>query len=485
MITMGQEATTEDRRRALYAVCLGMLMILLDTTIVAVALPSIMVDLSFSGSSLTWMLNIYTLPFGGFLMLSGRLGDLYGARRVFLSGLVVFTLASVACGISTGQALLLIARAMQGLGSAMVTAVSLSLITEMFPQADERARAMGIYGFVCAAGGAVGVLLGGVLVKALSWHWIFLVNLPIGLAVYALGTLHIPQDRPSSESRPLDIPGAVAMTSSLTMLVYALVYAGQIGWNSMEIRGLLAGALVLLFLFIYIEMSTRQPLIPLRLFSLRSLVMANLIGLLWAAGEAAWFVIGALYLQRVLGYDPLRVGLSFLPATAVIAAFSAGLTAKVVLRFGIPRPLCAGFLLMTVGLSLFARAPIAANYVIDVLPGMMLLALGSGIVSTPMMLAAMNDVDTGESGLASGLFNTFFMFGSVVGLAVLASLGATSNHDLISSSVETLAAINGGYHIAFLAGALFTGIAAVGSALAPLRTRAAPAHTNPSPSTSS
>lgn len=462
---MSNELSACRRSLVLYLLCLGVLMVVLDTTIVAVALPSIMDDLRLSGTSLTWMVNAYTLSFGGFLLLSGRLGDLYGARRLFLIGITLFMLASLACGLAHRQTLLLIARAVQGLGSAMVTAVSLSLITNLFSKPDERARAMGTYGFVCAAGGSVGELLGGFLTHSLSWHWIFLVNLPIGIVVYMFSILLIPRDAPARGTRQLDVAGAVTITAALSLLVYALINSNEAGWRSIQTEGVLSVVTVLLVLFISIEIRVQEPLVPLRLFQLRNLATANLLGILWGAGAVAWSVIFALYLQRVLGYDPLRVGLAFLPATVIMALFSVGLSAKLVMRFGTRGPLWIGLLLFAMGLALFAHAPLGGTFTVNVLPGMLLLGLGGGMASTPLLLAAMSDIESEESGLASGVFNTSFMMGSAVGLAVLASLADARTGNLVQSGAKAVVALNAGYHCAFLVGALLTGIAAVLGAL--------------------
>jgi EmrB/QacA subfamily drug resistance transporter len=450
---------------ALYVLCLGVLMIVLDTTIVTVALPSIQADLGFSGTSLVWVLNAYLLTFGGFLLLGGRLGDLYGQRRLFLLGLIVFTLASLACGLSAAQAPLVIARAVQGVGGAVVTAVALSLIMNLFTDGAERAKAMGIYAFVCAAGGSIGEVLGGLLTNALSWHWIFLVNLPIGMAVYWLCVTLLPRDRPATGPRRLDIAGAVTVTTGLMLAVYAIVDGNRAGWMSVQTTSLLGAAVVLLMVFLGIEAHVREPLMPLRLFRLRNVAAANVVSVLWAAGMFTWFVIAALYMQHVLGYDPLQVGLAFLPADLVMAVFSAGLSARVVVRFGIRRPLWIGLLLGAAGLALFARAPPAGTFIVDVLPGMMLLGLGAGMAFNPVLLAAMSDVDSSESGLASGVVNTSFMMGGALGLAALASLADARTAELQRSGSEALAAINGGYQLAFLLGAVLTAAAAVLAAL--------------------
>ncbi|WOB71050.1 MFS transporter [Achromobacter xylosoxidans] len=448
---------------ALMVLCLGVLMIVLDTTIVNVALPSIREDLHFTETSLVWVVNAYMLTFGGFLLLGGRLGDLLGHRRMFLAGLVLFTLASLACGLARGQGLLIAARAAQGLGGAVVSAVSLSLIMNLFTEAGERARAMGVYGFVCAGGGSLGVLLGGLLTSKLSWHWIFLVNIPIGVAVYALCLRLLPAARGAAGGGRLDVAGALTVTASLMLAVYAVVNGNEAGWTSAQSLGLLGAAALLMALFLAIEARVAEPLMPLALFRLRNVATANVVGVLWAAGMFAWFFVSALYMQLVLGYDAMQVGLAFLPANLIMAAFSLGLSAKLVMRFGIRGPLATGLLMAALGLALFARAPVDGHFAADVLPGMLLLGLGAGIAFNPMLLAAMSDVEPSQSGLASGVVNTAFMMGGALGLAVLASLAAARTAALAAAGAAPVAALAGGYRATFLAGAV---IAAVAAALA-------------------
>ncbi len=453
----------DSRRRwwALYVLCAGVLMIVLDTTIVNVALPSIQEDLRFTETSLVWVVNAYMLTFGGFLLLGGRLGDLYGHRRLFLIGLTLFTVASLACGLSNSEALLVTARGAQGLGGAVLTAVALSLIMDLFTEPAERAKAMGIYGFVCAGGGSIGVLLGGSLTSAFNWHWIFLVNLPIGVAVFALCMALLPDGRGPASGARLDVAGAVTVTASLMLAVYAIVNGNQAGWLSAPTLGLIAAAVTLLALFLGIEARARAPLMPLGLFRLRNVATANVVGVLWAAGMFAWFFISALYLQRVLGYSAMQVGLAFLPANLIMGAFSLGLSARIVLRFGLRRPLAFGLMLAAVGLALFARAPVNGSFVVDVLPGMILLGLGAGIAFNPMLLAAMSDVSPSESGLASGVVNTSFMMGGALGLAVLASLAAVRTNTLLAAAADSVVALNGGYQVSFLVGAAFAAAAAL------------------------
>ena len=451
----------QKRWLALMVLCLGVLMIVLDTTIVNVALPSIRVDLGFSETSLVWVVNAYMVTFGGFLLLGGRLGDLYGHRKLFLIGITLFTLASAACGMANTQTLLIAARAIQGLGGAVVSAVSLSLIMNLFTEPGERAKAMGVYGFVCAGGGSIGVLLGGLLTNALSWHWIFLVNLPIGVAVYALCVSLLANDRGHAHGESLDVAGAVTVTTALMLAVYSIVNGNEAGWMSMQTTGQLGAAVALLAIFLGIEARVRDPLMPLGLFKLRNVATSNVVGMLWAASMFAWFFISALYMQLVLRYSPLQVGLAFLPANLIMAAFSLGLSARIVMRFGIKLPLATGLLFAATGLALFALAPIHGNFVMHVFPGMLLLGIGAGMALNPVLLAAMSDVTQSESGLASGMVNTSFMMGGALGLAVLASVAAARTESLLGAEAAPPAALTGGYQLAFLIGAIFAASAAL------------------------
>jgi EmrB/QacA subfamily drug resistance transporter len=454
--------TMDSRTRwyALIVLCLASLMIVLDTTIVNVALPSIRTDLGFSQTSLAWVVNAYLLTFGGFLLLGGRLGDLYGHRRLFLSGIAVFTLASLCCGVAGSQVFLVAARAVQGVGGAIASAVSLSLMMNLFTEPAERAKAMGVFGFVASGGGSIGVLLGGILTGSLNWHWIFLVNLPIGIAVVALALRLLPGGRGRPDAGRLDVAGAITVTASLMLAVYAIVNGNQNGWTSLETLGILGGGAALLVLFLLIESRVASPLMPLGLFKLRNLAIANVVGILWAAAMFAAFFLSALYLQLVLHYSPLQVGLAFLPGNVIMGALSIGASAKLVMRYGIKRPLGVGLLLAATALALFARAPVGGSFVPDILPGMILLGVGAGIAFNPVLLAAMSDVAPEESGLASGVVNTAFMMGGAVGLAVLASLAASRTGSLATSGSTHAAALLGGYHLAFFAGAVFAVAAA-------------------------
>ncbi|QOT81922.1 DHA2 family efflux MFS transporter permease subunit [Cupriavidus basilensis] len=446
---------------ALIVLCLGMLMIVLDTTIVNVALPSIRADLGFNETSLVWVVNAYMLTFGGFLLLGGRLGDLFGHRKLFLFGIALFTLASAACGMANSQGLLIAARAVQGLGGALVSAVSLSLIMNLFTSPADRATAMGIYGFVGAGGGSIGVLLGGLLTSAWSWHWIFLVNLPIGVAVYGACVALLPVGKAPANRGKLDVAGAITVTASLMLAVYAVVHGNEAGWTSAQTILQLGIAIVIVMAFLVIESRVSHPLVPLRMLTLRNVATANVVGLLWAAALFAWSFISALYMQRVLNYSAMQVGLAFLPASIIMATFSLGVSARLVMRFGIRTPLSLGLLVAAAGLALFARAPTDGSFLLDVLPAMVLLGLGAGFAFNPVLLAAMSGVAPEESGLASGVVNTSFMMGGALGLAILASLAAARTDGLAAMGADAMTALNGGYHVAFLLGAVAAAMASV------------------------
>jgi EmrB/QacA subfamily drug resistance transporter len=458
-----------DRRArwlALYVLCLGDLMIVLDTNIVNVALPSIQGDLGFSQSALAWVVNAYMLTFGGFLLLSGRLGDLYGAKRVFVGGVVAFTVSSVACGLAPSAGLLVVGRALQGLGGAAVSAVALALIMGLFTEPGERAKAMGFFGFVLSGGGAVGVLLGGVLTGLFSWHWIFLVNVPIGVVVLVLGQRLLPADVIDGSRARLDVAGAGLVTSALILAVYAVVGGNDAGWTSTRTLGLLALAGALLISFVVREARVEHPLVPLRLFALRNVSVSQVVGVLWAAAMFACFFLSALYLQQVLGYDALAVGLAYLPSCVVMAACSLGVSDRLVMRFGIRPPLVVGLALAGVSLALFGRAPVDGGYVLDVLPSMVLLGIGAGIAFNPVLLAAMGDVEPHEAGLASGVVNTSFMMGGALGLAVLVAVSDARGGAAAAAGAAPVTALNEGLQAAFLAGAaLAVGAAVVGGLL--------------------
>jgi EmrB/QacA subfamily drug resistance transporter len=459
--------TPDNRKRwlALIVLCLGELMIVLDTTIVGVALPSIREDLRFTEATLVWVVNAYMLTYGGFLLLGGRLGDLYGQRRLFIVGTLFFTAASLVCGLASSQWLLVGARFAQGLGGAVVSSIALSFIMNLFQEPAERARAMGVYGFVCAAGGSIGVLVGGLLTSGFNWHWIFLVNLPIGVGICACCIALLPDDRTQNAGQRLDVAGAIVITLSLMLAIYGIVNGNEAGWTSARTLGCIGGGAALFVLFILIEAFAKAPLMPLGLFRFRNLSAASVIGALWSAAMFAWFFVSALYMQLVLGYTPMQVGLAFLPANLIMAAFSLGLSAKMVMRFGNRLPLAVGLALASAGLALFAFSPAEGSFFLHVLPAMTVLGIGCGMALNPILLVAMGEVDPGESGLASGVVNTAFMMGGSLGLAVLASLSAARTEGLLAAGAAMPAALTGGYQLAFLFGAIFAGGAALLSAL--------------------
>ncbi len=455
----------DDRKRwlALLLVCAAQLMIVLDGTIVNVALPTIQGYLGFSEVSLSWVVNAYLLTFGGFLLLGGRAGDLFGRRRMFMVGLALFTLASLFCGLAGSQTMLVAARAVQGLGGAIIAPAALSIIITTFTEPADRARAMGIWGFVVSGGGTIGVLLGGVLVGTLGWPWIFLVNLPIGIVALALCRPLLDAGRTESSEADggIDLAGALLVTASLVAAVYAIVGTNTVGWTSTRTILLLVAATALMGLFVTVEARTRVPLVPLGIFRSRNLTVSNVVMVLIVAGIFGWFFFSALYLQRVLGYGSLQTGLAFLPATLLLGALSYSAAAKVVNRFGVKPMMVVGMSLIALSLALFARAPVGGSFVLNVLPGMVLLGLGASFAFLTVILASVSDVPERDAGLASGLVNTAQQLGGALGLAVLASVAASRTEGLGSAGSVPVAALNGGYHAAFLLSAIFVALAAV------------------------
>ncbi|HEV2770408.1 MAG TPA: DHA2 family efflux MFS transporter permease subunit, partial [Solirubrobacteraceae bacterium] len=439
---------TEDRKRwmALYVLCVGVLMIVLDATIVNVALPSIQADLGFSQSDLAWVVNAYLIPFGGLLLLSGRLGDLVGQRRVFLIGLAVFTIASLLCAVANSEGLLIAARFVQGVGGALTSAVILGMIVTMFPEPREQAKAIGAYTFVAIAGGSIGLLLGGVLTEALNWHWIFFVNLPVGVAT-GLFALRLVEGRPGiGLEQGADIPGAVLLTGGLMLGVYTILEAGEQGWGSAQTLILGPLSIALLVAFVARQARIENPLMPLRLFRSRNVAGANVVQGLLIVGMFGMFFLGALYLQGLLGYDALEVGLAFLPTTIVMGAMALRLTGKLNLRYGPRATLIPAIVAIAAGLALFARTPLDASYVVDLLPSMVLIGLGAGLAFPSLMTLAMAGATSHDSGLASGLVNPSVQVGGAIGLAVLATLATERTEGLLGDGASTAAALNSGYH---------------------------------------
>jgi len=451
-----------DRRWiALVALCLGVVMIVLDGTVVTVALPSIRADLGFTQASLVWVVNAYILTFGGCLLLGGRLGDLYGPRRVFLLGIVAFTLASLACGLARTQTEMIWARAVQGVGGAVVDAVSLSIITNMFIETGERAKAMGIYGFIAWAGSALGVLLGGFITSSFDWHWVFLLNIPFGVLVYVLCLRLIPIAPAGHRTAGrLDLTGAATLTGALMLAVYGIISGGDVGWFSSQSWLTLAGALLLLAAFVFTESRVSNPLIPLSVMRSRMLVVTNVTAALAAAAIFATFFL-TLYLQRVLGKSPLQVALIFLPTCIISAVLALGFSARIVNRYGIKRPFAAGFLLAALGLALLAGIPVQGDVWTDVIPGMTLYTVGVGIAGGKLFLSAVHGVAPKDSGLASGLIGTSSMVGGSLGLAILAAAAEAWTRKLIELGADPMVALIGGYHVAFATGAALAVAAAV------------------------
>jgi EmrB/QacA subfamily drug resistance transporter len=446
--------TDRDRWIALYVLCTGVLMIVLDVTVVNVALPSIQDDLGFSQSSLAWVVNGYLISFGGLLLLSGRLGDLVGRRTIFLAGIAIFTVASLLCGLAQSQEVLVGARFLQGIGGAMTTAVTLGMIVTMFPEPREQAKALGVYAFVASAGGSVGLLAGGILTESISWHWIFFVNIPIGIATGLLAARLIERDEGIGFGEGADVLGAVLITSSLMLGVYTIVKpAAEEGWGSATALGLGAVSLALLVAFVVRQARVENPLMPLRIFRSRNLSGANAVQALSVAGMFGMFFMGSLYLQRVLGYDALEIGLAFLPCTLIMGVLSIRYSERLVMRFGARTTLIPGMVLVAIGIALLALAPVDGSYEVHVLPAMILFGFGGGTSFPALMKVAMSSATPQDAGLASGLVNTSAEVGGALGLAVLATLSATRSDRLIEDGTATASALTSGYHLSFLVGA--------------------------------
>ncbi|HEX3240030.1 MAG TPA: DHA2 family efflux MFS transporter permease subunit [Solirubrobacterales bacterium] len=457
------ENNADNRWLALYVLCAGMLMIVLDATIVNVALPSIQDDLDFSQSNLAWVVNAYMIPFGGLLLLAGRLGDLVGQRRMFLVGLTIFTAASLLCALSVSQEILVGARFVQGIGGALSSAVVLGMIVTMFPEPANQAKAIGVYGFVASAGGSIGLLLGGVLTDAISWHWIFVINLPIGIAVAYLARRLVPNREGLGLHHGADYPGAALITASLMLGVFTILQISEWGWVDPRTLGLSAVSAVLLAIFIHRQATIENPLMPLRLFESRNVVGSNVLQALLVAGMFGMFFLGALYLGRVLGYSPFEVGLAFLPTTIVMGTLSLGFSEKLIMRFGPRTTLIPGVAAVVVALLLFARTPVDGNYLTDLLPPFLLIGAGVGTSFPAIMTLAMSGATPQDSGLASGLVNTSMQVGGAIGLALLATLSTERSDSLISEGVSQASALNSGYHLAYLVGG---GLAAIAVAIA-------------------
>jgi EmrB/QacA subfamily drug resistance transporter len=448
------DSTSPDRSRwlALYTLCAGVLMIVLDATIVNVALPSIQDDLGFSQSSLAWVVNAYLIPFGGLLLLAGRFGDLLGQRRMFLLGLAVFTVASAICAASPNQGMLIAARFVQGAGGAFASAVVLGMIVTMFPEPREQAKAMGVFGFVASAGGSIGLLLGGILTDAISWHWIFLINVPVGIATAFLTRRYVEDKEGIGWANGADLPGAALATAGLMLSTYTILGVSEVGWGDSRTLGLGALSIALLTAFVVRQARIATPLMPLRVFRVRNVTGANLVMAPLVAGMFSMFFLGALYLQRVLEYDPLQVGLVFLPSSVLMGIISLRFTERLAMRFGPRNVLLPGVVSIGIGLLLFSRMPVDGNVWIDVLPATMFIGVGAGVCFPSLMTLSMSGVDMQDMGLASGLINSTVQVGGAIGLAVLATLSDSRSEDLRAAGESAAQALTSGYHLAFLIG---------------------------------
>lgn len=448
---------------ALVVLCAGFLMIILDQTIVNVALPSIQSDLGFSQSSLAWVINAYLIGFGGLLLLAGRLGDLIGRKRIFLTGLTLFTLASLLCGLAQSQEMLIGARFLQGLGGSMTAAVILGMIVTMFTEPADQAKAIAVYSFVAASGGAIGLLLGGVLTEAINWHWIFFVNIPIGLATGVAAMKLLKHEEGIGFEQSADVPGALLSVGSLMLLVYTIVETTTYGWGSLHTIGFGSLSIALIVGFFIREATAAHPLMPLRIFRSRNVSVANGAQALMVAGIFGMFFLGALYLQQVLGYDAVEVGLAFLPIALAIAALSLGVSARLITRFGAKNTLIPGLAVLPIGLAYFARAPIDANYLVDLFPAILLIGIGAGLSFPSLMTLAMSGATQEDSGLASGLVNTTQQVGGALGLAVLATIATSRTETLTAAGSSDAAALLGGFHVAW---AIAAGLSAAALVLA-------------------
>jgi EmrB/QacA subfamily drug resistance transporter len=443
----------------LVLVCLAQFMVILDATIVNVALPSIQADLGLSESSLQWIVNAYALLFGGFLLLGGRAGDLIGRKRVFLAGLVVFTAASLLCGLANGETWLIVARGTQGLGAALVSPAALSIVTTTFREGPERTKALGVWAAIAVGGGAVGLVVGGMLVEWLSWPWIFFVNVPVGIAAFFFSLRYVPESKDEHAHKSFDVAGATAVTGGLVALVYGIVRSAEAGWGSAEVLGFLTLAVVLLVSFVVIESRSAEPLVRLSIFSVKTVRAGNVAMFVVAAGLFAMFFFNTLYVQRVLGFSPVQAGFAFVPFTAGVI-IGAGLSQRLVPALGAREVPVIGAALGAVGLLTFLRLTPDSSYVTDLLPGIMLASIGMGLVFVPITLIATSGVSVDDAGLASGLFNTSQQIGGALGLAVLSTLATNRTSDELSSlsgapsAAEQGDALVSGFHVTWAASAI-------------------------------
>jgi EmrB/QacA subfamily drug resistance transporter len=459
-----------NRWLILVIACLAQFMVVLDATVVNVALPSIQRGLHFSPSSLQWVVNAYTLIFGGFLLLGGRAGDLIGRKRLFVAGVALFSAASLLNGLAQTSTMLIVGRGLQGLGGALLSPAALSIITTTFTEQSERTKALGVWSAIAAGGGAVGLIMGGALTQLASWEWIFFVNVPVGVLTLLATLRFVPESRAHLEHRTFDLAGAVTVTAGLVVLVYAIVKAQSFGWGSARTVGLIAAALALLAAFVVIERRSKAPLIRLSIFRVKTLTVANVVLLLVASGLFGMFFFASLYVQEILGYTPLQAGLAFLPVTAGIA-IGAGIAQQLITRIGIRNVAVVGIGLATVGLVILAGIPVHGTYAADLLPGLLPMSIGMGLTFVPITLMATGGVAENDAGLASGLFNTAQQVGGSLGLAILSTLAASRTTDLLSGlhgtallAASTAAKVSG-YRVAFVAAAVMLGAGAVIMAL--------------------
>jgi EmrB/QacA subfamily drug resistance transporter len=462
MILIPKSLISGERRRwvALAVVCMGQLMMVLDATIVNVALPSLQRDLGFSQANLAWVIDAYMIAFGSFLLLAGRLGDLLGRKRMFLTGLVVFTLASVACGVADSQGVLIAARFIQGLGGAVASAAVLALLVTEFPQPHERAIAMSVYTFIIASGGSIGLLAGGVLTQAISWHWIFFINVPIGILTFALGRVLINETERLGLGHGIDVLGSVLVTVALMLGVYAIVKATEYGWVSAHTLGFGAASLALLAVFVAVESRIANPMFPLRILRVPGLAASSVVRGFLVTGMFSTFLLGVLYLQHVHGYGALETGLAFLPLTLALGLLSVGVTARLMERFGAARVLIAGLVAIACALVLLARVPAHASYFPAIFGPFTLLGLGAGLSFLPLTTIAMADVPMADAGLASGIVNASLQIAGAIGVAALGTVAAERTKVLTGLGQHHLQALTGGFDLAWALGA---GAVAIGA----------------------
>ncbi|MFI9251135.1 MFS transporter [Streptomyces sp. NPDC053069] len=459
LVQRANSSARTSRWAALAVLCAGQLMVILDGTIVSVALPSIQHSLGFSSSSLAWVVNAYLVPFGGLLLLAGRLGDLIGRKRVFIAGLAVFTAASLLCGVSQDPAMLLASRFVQGIGGAVTSAVTLGMVVTLFPRSKERAKAIGVYSFVQSAGGSTGLLVGGALTQTISWHWIFFVNVPIGIVAALLAERVLAPEHGAGLDKGTDFVGGLLVTSALMLSVYTIVETTNYGWSSAHTLSFGTAALTLLIAFVARQAKAPHPLLPLRVF--RSLNVAAALGIqaLMVAGMFSFQFLCVLYLQKVLGFDEIHTGLGIFPVSVAIGALSLGLSPKLIARFGPRAVLLPGLSLIAAGLAALGRVPAGGSYVVDVLPALLPLGIGFGLAMPSLATLAMSAATPQDSGIASGMFNTMQQIGSAFGLAVLSTLANAHTDALLDDGASTASALTGGYQLAFRIGSGLVAVA--------------------------